>query len=189
MHIRPGRYIGIAPLPGGLANVCVVRPAAGGDAALKDPRSALLDALAAEPMLRERFADARLIVDPLVLGPLAVDTRRHAALPHGLLLAGDAAGFIDPMTGDGLRFAMRGGELAAHAALRVLEHGWNGVHADLQEVRRREFGSKWRFNRMLRTMVGSTLGVRGATIGGRVAPGAVRAIIRYASDCGLAAAC
>ena len=37
--------------------------------------------------------------------------RRHAI--SGLLLAGDAAGFIDPMTGDGLRFAVRGGVLAA----------------------------------------------------------------------------
>ena len=27
------------------------------------------------------------------------------------------------MTGDGLRFALRGGELAAHAALRALERG------------------------------------------------------------------
>ena len=36
----------------------------------------------------------------------------------GLLLAGDAAGFIDPMTGDGLRFAVRGGELAARGRAR-----------------------------------------------------------------------
>ena len=40
-------------------------------------------------------------------------------------------GFIDPMTGDGLRFAVRGGELAARAALEALEHGWAGVHARL----------------------------------------------------------
>ena len=38
----------------------------------------------------------------------------------GLLVAGDAAGFIDPMTGDGLLFAVRGGELAAEAALEAV---------------------------------------------------------------------
>jgi hypothetical protein len=38
-------------------------------------------------------------------------------IPEGLLVAGDAAGFVDPMTGDGLRFAVRGGELVADAAL------------------------------------------------------------------------
>ena len=43
----------------------------------------------------------------MMLGPLAVDVVRDEVA--GLLLAGDAAGFIDPMTGDGLRFAIRGG--------------------------------------------------------------------------------
>ena len=56
-----------------------------------------------------------------VLGPLAVNAR--AAGCPGLLLAGDAAGFVDPMTGDGLRFALRGGELAAQAALDELASG------------------------------------------------------------------
>ncbi len=102
-------------------------------------------------------------------------------------MAGDAAGFIDPMTGDGMRFAVRGGELAALSALRALEHGWTGVHASLDAARRDEFQGKWRFNRVLRALVGSTAGVRGATLGSRVAPGVVRAIVRHASDCHLGA--
>ena len=187
MHIRRGHYIGIAPLPGGLANLCVVRPAAGGDAALQHPQQALADALASEPMLRERVADARFLAPPMVLGPLAIDRVADADVPEGLLVAGDAAGFIDPMTGDGLRFAVRGGELAALSALRALEHGWDGVHASLEAVRQQEFQGKWRFNRILRGLVSSTAGVRGATLGGRVAPGIVRALIRHASDCHLAA--
>jgi len=187
MHIRQGHYIGVAPLPGGLANVCLVKPAGTHDASLRNPRRALLDAVAGDTMLRDRFADARLLADPLVLGPLAVDAAPGVP-PRGLLLAGDAAGFVDPMTGDGLRFALRGGELAAHAALRALEHGWDDVHASLEEARRREFGPKWRFNRMLRGLVGSRVGVRGATLGGRVVPSAVRALVRYASDCRFAQA-
>ena len=63
--------------------------------------------------LRDRLADVRVVTRPLVLGPLAVDAVPGLTPPRGLLLAGDAAGFIDPMTGDGLRFAVRGGELAA----------------------------------------------------------------------------
>ena len=39
----------------------------------------------------------------------------------GLLLAGDAAGFIDPMTGDGLRFAFAGARLAADAVGGLLD--------------------------------------------------------------------
>jgi flavin-dependent dehydrogenase len=188
MHIRPAHYIGVAPLPGDLANVCVVRPSGPADASLQNPRKVLLDAVAAEPMLRDRFAEARLVAEPQVLGPLAVDAVAGAVPPDGLLLAGDATGFVDPMTGDGLRFALRGGELAAHAALRALQHGWKDVHSSLDRARQREFASKWRFNRMLRAIVASPVGIRGATLGGRVAPGAVRALITYAGDCRLAIA-
>ena len=87
-----------------------------------------------------------------VLGPLAVDAR--AAGCPGLLLAGDAAGFVDPMTGDGLRFALRGGELAAQAALDELASG-QPAFVRLGAQRQREFSMKWRINRALRVMVGS----------------------------------
>ncbi len=188
MHIRRGHYIGIAPLPDGLANLCLVRPAAAAEEAFRDPGGTLRRVLASDPMLRDRLADVRVVTRPLVLGPLAVDAVPGLTPPRGLLLAGDAAGFIDPMTGDGLRFAVRGGELAAQAALRALEHGWDDVHVGLAALRHREFGGKWRFNRALRSLVGSSMGVRGATLGARVAPSVVRALIHHASDCGLATA-
>jgi flavin-dependent dehydrogenase len=181
MHIRRGRYVGIAPVPGGLTNVCLVRPSGAGDAALGDPAALLSGELARDPLLRERFAGARLATPPAVLGPLAVDVR--AAAIDGLLLAGDAAGFIDPMTGDGLRFAIRGGELAAAAALRALEHGWSGVHRSLGADRHRAFGGKWRFNRALRALVASPRAVDAAAFGARVAPSVLRAVIARAGDC------
>jgi flavin-dependent dehydrogenase len=119
-----------------------------------------------------------------VLGPLAVDAT--GASIDGLIAAGDAGGFIDPMTGDGLRFAVRGGELAASAALHVLERGWSGVHAQLAGARRREFAAKWRFNRGLRGLVASSLAVSAVARAARLTPAVVGAIVRYAGDCGLA---
>jgi flavin-dependent dehydrogenase len=184
MHVRMGRYIGIAPVPGGLTNVCLVTPWRPGDRGLGDPRATLLRELARDPLLRDRFAGARLAGAPAVLGPLAVEVR-DAAL-DGLLLAGDAAGFIDPMTGDGLRFAVRGAELAARAALEALEHGWRGVHERLRARRRAEFAGKWRFNRMLRALVASPTAVAAASAGARVAPSALHAAIVYAGDVGQA---
>jgi flavin-dependent dehydrogenase len=67
------------------------------------------------------------------------------------------------MTGDGLRFAIRGAELAAETALRELETGRAG-HAQLAEARRREFVGKWRVNRALRAIVASPHGVRAASM-------------------------
>ena len=150
MHIRCDGYVGVAPLPGGLANVCVVRERRDGEGF--DQGSIVLEALAADPALRDRFRHARQTAPVTVLGPLAVDA--CAAGTPGLLLAGDAAGFVDPMTGDGLRFALRGAELAADAALEELSAGV-AAHRRLARARAAEFGAKWRVNRALRALVGS----------------------------------
>ena len=147
MHVRRGHYIGVAPLPDGLVNACLVTEDRRG---FDDPTALAAAALAADPWLGPRFARARLAQPAVSLGPLAVDAR--AAGMAGLLLAGDAAGFIDPMTGDGLRFAMRGAELAARVALESLEHGTGRPRA-ARRARRAEFARKQRFNRALRTIV------------------------------------
>jgi len=181
MHVRRGRYIGVASTPGSLTNVCLVKPSGPADASLRDPAELLRQELARDPLLADRFARARLVTQPVVLGPLAVDVSDAGI--DGLLLAGDAAGFIDPMTGDGLRFAVRGGELAAIAALEALEHGWSGVHARLAERRRRAFGGKQTFNLALRALVASPGAVIAAALAARIVPRALRAIIARAGDC------
>ena len=176
MHVRAGRYIGVAPLPGGLTNACVVTPTPSGGS-MKD---LLLAACRSDGQLRDRFAAARAVGETVCLGPLAVDCD-VAGMP-GLLLAGDAGGFVDPMTGDGLRFALRGGELAAIEALRALEHGAADAHLRLLDARRREFAHKWRFNRGLRAMVAVPGAVRAAGYGAMVAPALLQRVIRYAGD-------
>jgi flavin-dependent dehydrogenase len=98
MHIRSGSYLGVAPLTGGLTNACLVASAAAIGQS-RDPEAVLLGAINRDPTLRDRFARAQLVARPVVLGPLAVDVDTPSI--GGLLLAGDAAGFIDPMTGDG----------------------------------------------------------------------------------------
>jgi menaquinone-9 beta-reductase len=179
MHIRPRRYIGVAPVPGGLTNACVVvsEPRRG---ALADPSALLLSTLRNDSELGERFAGATPATPPVVLGPLAVDCDA-SGLP-GLLLAGDAAGFIDPMTGDGIRFALRGAELAADVAVRALAGQVPDPVAELARLRAQEFGGKWRMNRMLRAMVASPRALQWAARGAKVCPTLVRTIIRKAGD-------
>jgi geranylgeranyl reductase family protein len=180
MHVRRGRYIGVAPLPGGLTNACVVTA---DRAALLDPLHLLQETLRSDPRLADRFASARAATRPVCLGPLAVESST-CGVP-GLLLAGDAAGFIDPMTGDGLRFAFRGGELAALAALSALEHGTDASDW-LRRARRQEFAPKWRFNRAVRTLVSHPAAVRAAAIGASWSPGLLQHAILYAGDVGRA---
>src|SRR3954470_6220322 len=129
MHVRRGRYVGIAPVPSGLTNLCVVV-----GRQQFEPHTVIAHAVAVDPQLRDRFAGARMVGRPSIVGPLAVDAATAGA--HGLLLAGDAAGFIDPMTGDGLRFAVRGGELAAEAALGAFAGHSVPPHLRLARARR-----------------------------------------------------
>jgi menaquinone-9 beta-reductase len=181
MHLRAHHYIGVAPLPGGLANVCVVTA----DRQRLRRAQALLDeTLGTDRMLAGRFASARMATSPVTLGPLAVDAA--AAGTAGLVLAGDAAGLIDPMTGDGLRFALRGGELAAAEILRSLESGDRNAHLRLARARRREFGRKWRFNRLLRTWSASAAAVHLGSVAAHLIPWPVARMVLYAGDVGAA---
>ncbi len=180
MHVRRGRYLGIARVPPAehrRANVCLVVPRRDG---LANPSDLLLRAIESDPRLRDRFAGARMLTAPVVLGPLAVDVRVPGA--PGLLLAGDAAGFIDPMTGDGLRFAVRGGELAAEVGLAALAGTLTEPHVRLARLRRREFAVKWRFNRTLRALVGRGMTVELAGVAASAAPWILRRTIAFAGD-------
>lgn len=183
MHVRAGHYIGVAPVPGGLTNVCVVMPHAAGEPAFGSPDALIRSRLDADAGLRERFAAARPEGEPVMLGPMAVDA--DAAGEPGLLLAGDAAGFIDPMTGDGLRLALAGAELAAAVTLDVLAGRVPpaSAHLILAERRRQAFAAKWRFNRTLRSLVTSPQGVGAAATAARIVPSLFASIIRYAGDC------
>jgi geranylgeranyl reductase family protein len=196
MHVRRDGYIGVAPLPGGLVNVCVVGELlegsgaslvrlAGADLTRPAPlqQRVIDEAIQNDPHLRERFARAERVSEVTVLGPLAVDAR--AAGCPGLLLAGDAAGFVDPMTGDGLRFALRGGVLAAQHALRDLDTG-RPQHLELHAAREREFSRKWLVNRALRALVASP---RGVAVAARLSArwnAPVRSLIAIAGDVRLA---
>ena len=184
MHIRPDGYVGLSPLSGGVTNVCIVRELRTSLRAHRlNPEDVIADMVLRDPHLQERFARARQVSDVVSLGPLAVDAK--AAGCPGLLLAGDAAGFIDPMTGDGMRFALRGGELAAEAALRELET--NEVsHKTLAAHRQREFGGKWRVNRTLRWLAASPRGLSAASAVAARWSSPVRRLIGVAGDCRLA---
>jgi flavin-dependent dehydrogenase len=189
MHVRQGHYIGVAPVPGGLTNACLVVSYDGRSGGTSVPPASMPPAemlrryLRDDPELSPRFARARAVAPPSVLGPMAVDAQ--AAGEPGLLLAGDAAGFIDPMTGDGLHFALAGAELAAEVGLEVLagQTPIDRAHLDLAAKRTIAFNAKWRFNRALRLLVASPRGVSGAAVAAKVWPSLFEGIIRYAGDC------
>lgn len=118
MHVGPRSYCGIAPQEGGRVNVAMVA-----DLARFKRRRASVEtyfdaALRGYPGLRERAAAAERVSSVRGVGPLARRVCRVAG--DGYLLAGDAAGFFDPFTGEGIFDALTGGILAGEVLAGAL---------------------------------------------------------------------
>jgi flavin-dependent dehydrogenase len=68
----------------------------------------------------------------------------HRVSGDGFLLVGDAAGFLDPFTGEGIYRALRGAELAAAVLHEALRRGdtRDAMLSPYRELRRAEFAAK-----------------------------------------------
>jgi flavin-dependent dehydrogenase len=111
---------------------------------------AFVRALDGFPALRARVPAGGLVRRVLATGPFAQWTSPSVA--DGALLAGDAADFFDPFTGQGLFAALRGAELAGaalDAALRRPEPVTSGALAGYARARWVAFAGKWALERLI----------------------------------------
>ncbi len=157
MHIGRGGYCGIAPLSPTRANVTFVVDAVEMKAAAGDLEVFYRDSLRVRwPALAERLQQARLEERPRAIGPLALQCRAAAA--PGVLLLGDAAGFYDPFTGEGVTLALRTAALAAEAvdAALAAEPGERPLPRlrEYEGARDLVTRDKFRFNRIVQRAVG-----------------------------------
>jgi flavin-dependent dehydrogenase len=106
------------------------------------------------PHLARRLAGAERLTPVRALGPLAHRVRSPQA--GGVLLVGDAAGFYDPFTGEGVFTALRGAELAVETVVDALRCGDVSARALLtyERARRAAFAGKERLTRALLAVVG-----------------------------------
>jgi len=153
IFVDPPDYAILNPVAPGRANLSVVVPVA--HAA---PWSGRLDAFfdARVKQLRHlarRVAGGRRVAEIRAMGPLAyrVDTPRTG----GLLLVGDAAGFFDPFTGEGIFNGLRSAELAAETAVQALRRGDVSAQtlAGYERARRLVFADKERVTRVLQVVI------------------------------------
>lgn len=156
IFLAPPGYSIVNPVGSGEAdrvNLSLVVPLAEGARHKGDLAGYFDRAVAAFPHLRERLTAARRVAPVHALGPLAY---RVAAPRHGgVLLVGDALGFLDPFTGEGIYAALRSAELAAEVADAALRRGDVSAHA-LAPARRRwveTFRDKARVSVLLQHLV------------------------------------
>jgi flavin-dependent dehydrogenase len=76
-----------------------------------DVASSLAEVFAQHPALRDRSRNWTLLSAPVSTSPLVF--RNPEPVRDGVLMAVDAAGFVDPFVGDGISLALRSGSLVA----------------------------------------------------------------------------
>jgi flavin-dependent dehydrogenase len=105
------------------------------------------------PHLARRLAGATRVAPIRALGPLA-----HRVAPPktgGVLLVGDAGGFYDPFTGEGVFTALRSAELAVATIVRALASGDVSARAlaGYERARREVFSGKERVTQALQFLI------------------------------------
>jgi geranylgeranyl reductase family protein len=141
MHVGRGVYCGLAPLPDHRVNVGLVmygravRRAGGTE-------RAFAAGLSHVPAVADVLVGAERVGPIRGVAPLA----RRVAPPSGdgFVLVGDAAGFLDPFTGEGVFRAVRGAELAAETIDDALQRRTASAAAlaPYAARRRTEFAAK-----------------------------------------------
>ncbi len=143
-------YGWVFPLPGGRANVGIglrtdhLREQ---EASLR----AVFQRFLGTPRLQRMLANAA--IDGKAKGhPLPMTSRTGPVVFERAILAGDAAGFVNPLTGEGIEYALESGELAGQIAARAAEHGDFGLASLLPYARvcKDRFGAVLRLNGWLR---------------------------------------
>ena len=120
MRVLRDGYVGIAPVAGGRVNVGIVLGRSWRSALRRDGARAVADGIvAAIPPTEEDPATWR-DGDPTdtVAGASPLGHRVTRRAGPGWLLVGDAAGFLDPFTGEGLHRALVSAELALRRSSR-----------------------------------------------------------------------
>jgi flavin-dependent dehydrogenase len=114
LYFFDGGYCGVQPVEirndvarSGRVNACAMVRA--------DVASTLPEVFLRHSALRERSRGWKPLSDPVSTSPLVF--REPQTVRGGVLMAGDAAAFVDPFVGDGISLALRSGSLAGQCLI------------------------------------------------------------------------
>ncbi|HUP28300.1 MAG TPA: NAD(P)/FAD-dependent oxidoreductase, partial [Chloroflexia bacterium] len=154
MHVGKQGYAGLAPQSAGLLNVGLVMPVSSSLRLAGKSAAERFEAFAMSfPGVRPALEGAERVSPVRGVGPIGARVRRTSGA--GYMLVGDAAGFFDPFTGEGVHKALRGAELAAEVGSEALARGDVSAKAlaKYSVSRRREFAAKELVCRLVQSLV------------------------------------
>ena len=143
MRVLRDGYVGIAPVAGGRVNVGIVLGRSWRSALREQGARAVADAIVAAIPPTDDDPAAWRDGSPTdaVAGAWPLGHRVTRRAGPGWLLVGDAAGFLDPFTGEGLHRALVSAELAA-AAIAAHQRGRLGAFDAYERAMQRRFLAK-----------------------------------------------
>jgi len=170
VYFFAGGYCGVQPVSAGAINACAMVRA--------DVATDLNTIFGLHPSLAQRSQVWIPITPTVATSPLIFQA--PCATRNRLLLAGDAAGFIDPFLGDGISLALRSGMLAGQAVAPFLE-GTIELEAALVAYRdayRKQLASAFSRAAMLRRLLSLPRAVRAPLVTLARAPGIAQLLFR-----------
>lgn len=150
LHVFPGGYCGMSHIEGGAMNVCLLTREDAFKHAGGTVESFVAWMSGANPALGAWLADAEPLY-PDWLSIAQVPFMNKTTLEGDILLAGDAAGMIAPLAGDGMAMALHSGSMAAGAIDKLLTR-----QIDAQTMKR-DYAEQWRKAFAARLRLGRTL--------------------------------
>jgi len=172
--LLPG-YAWVFPLPGGGANVGygVLRSDGRTGRELKD----LWPELLGRSTLRDILGPRATPTEPVRAWPIPTRYDPGRLANGRVLFVGDAAGVVDPLTGEGIAQAIESGALAAEAIARGGDP--EAVAARYRRAVSRALGRDLRFAAMLQTLLRTPLGARAAIAAAGLTPWTRRNFARW----------
>lgn len=147
MVVLRDAYVGLAPVPGDRVNVGIVL----GSSWFRDLRSDGGRAIAARILAQLGVLEPEILDRVAGVAPLGHSVARRAGA--NWLLVGDAAGFLDPFTGEGLHRAIASAALAAEAIDGALAGGGRPSLDAYERAMRHRFSTKDLVSRLVQTFV------------------------------------
>jgi flavin-dependent dehydrogenase len=136
LFVFDGGYAGLGPVEGNRLDLALIARVDALNACGNSPQRLFDERMLANPLLRERLGDDGPCSKWKTIGPLRFNVRAPAS--HGAIFLGDAAGTIDPFSGEGMSNALRGAELALPFVLDAVSAGGLSLAAA------RAWSSVWR---------------------------------------------
>lgn len=151
MHVSDPGYTGISSVGDGRANVVLVVHRHSMDGV--KPEKFYMDTVMNNQLRRKILKDAECIESVRSVESLAFSVKPVPC--GGLLLVGDAMGFIDPFTGEGIYLSLRSSEIAVEVAAKALKNSdLSRAALKVYELKRKqEFEKKFLLSRILQKLI------------------------------------